>query len=128
MKRSMKTEAAAAPGGADSHAIADAGLLLISGQVDGDPVTSELAPTLTKVEVAIRHREAVPVSVGSSLNSVVKATSFFADVGESNGFNRPSEKSLPLPSPARSTRGVSSAAGLLFEIDAVAVLTAAPRR
>lgn len=128
MKRSINTEAAARPGGAYSQAIADAGLLFISGQVGRDPVSGELAPTLAEqVQLAIRNLEAVAVAAGVSLGEVVKTTCFLADIDQFDVFNRVYEASLPQPFPARSTVGVALADGLLFEIEATAVLNGAPR-
>jgi 2-iminobutanoate/2-iminopropanoate deaminase len=123
MKRKIEAPTAAPPGGAYSPAVADAGLLFISGQVGRDPVTDQLAPTLTEqVELAIRNLEAVAAAAGITLSSVVKTTCFLADIGEFDVFNRAYEASFPEPFPARSTVGVSLANGLLFEIEAVAVL------
>jgi len=129
VKRSIRTENAAPPGGAYSQAISDAGLLFISGQVGKDPVTGELAPTLTdQVQLAIRNLEAVAVAGGGSLETVVKTTCFLADIGQFEVFNRAYEASFPRPFPARSTVGVSLANGLLVEIEGTAVVNGARRR
>jgi 2-iminobutanoate/2-iminopropanoate deaminase len=123
MKQKIETQTAALPGGAYSQAISEAGLLFISGQVGKDPLTGQLAPSLSdQVQLAIRNLEAVAVAGGSSLSSVVKTTCFLADIGQFNVFNRAYESSFPQPFPARSTVGVSLADGLLFEIEAIAVV------
>ncbi|KAM0324391.1 hypothetical protein ACHAQA_008173 [Verticillium albo-atrum] len=83
------TTAASAPLPQYSQAVKYNGMVYCSGSLGIDPATEELVPgTVTdRARMALRNLAAVLEAAGSSLERVVKANIFLADMGDFEAFN-----------------------------------------
>ncbi|HTG48166.1 MAG TPA: Rid family detoxifying hydrolase [Actinomycetota bacterium] len=106
-----------------SPVVVGAGLAFISGQValdaSGRIVPGGIAEQTRQVLTNLR---ACLEAAGATMDDVVKVTAFLADLGDFAAFNEEYAGHFAEPRPARSTVEVGLAAGLLVEIEAVAVL------
>ena len=93
-----------------------------SGQLGLDPVSGQLpAGIAAQAEQSCRNVAAVLEAAGASLQDVVKATCFLADMGDFAAFNEVYARYFPTK-PARSCFAVKDLPkGGLCEIEAVAV-------
>jgi len=111
------------PGGAYSQALAGAGIVALAGQVGKDPKTGKLADGIQEqVEQSISNLEAVLASAGAGLDAVIKTTCFVADIADFDAFDEVYRRMFREPYPARSTVAVGLKPGVLFEIEAWAIL------
>ena len=119
----IRTDTAPTPKGAYSQALRVGELVFTSGFGPHDPGTGEVVgsdvaeqtrQTLGNVDAALR-------AAGSSLASAVKLTVHLADLGDFAEFDAVYRSTLTTPYPVRTTVG-STLAGILVEIDAVAVV------
>lgn len=119
----IDTDAAPRPGGAYSQGLAANGIVALAGQVGKDPATGELASGIEgQVEQSIRNLQAVLKAAGADLDAVVKTTCFVADIADFDAFDTIYRQLFSEPYPARSTVAVGLKAGVLFEIEAWALL------
>ncbi|KAJ4110317.1 hypothetical protein NW768_012077 [Fusarium equiseti] len=83
------TTAACAPLPQFSQAVEYNGMVYCSGAIGIDPVTDDLVPgTVTdRARVALQNLKAVLEAAGSSLDRVVKANVFLADMKDFAAFN-----------------------------------------
>jgi 2-iminobutanoate/2-iminopropanoate deaminase len=100
------------------------GLVYTAGQPGIDPTSGQVAGDSFEAQArqAFANLEAVLEDAGSSLARVIKVTCFVADP---NGFpvlNTLFAEFFPVAPPVRSTPLVQLPRGLLFSIDAVAVV------
>jgi 2-iminobutanoate/2-iminopropanoate deaminase len=107
-----------------SQAIRAGGLIYVAGQAGIDPHSGKAAGESfeTQARQAFANLRAVLEDAGSGLNRVVKVTCF---VGDPAGFARLNElfaEFFPDRPPVRSTPIVQLPRGLLFSIDAIAVI------
>jgi enamine deaminase RidA (YjgF/YER057c/UK114 family) len=77
---------------------------------------------------AIENLQAALASVGASLSDVVKITNFLTDMSHIGIYREVRDQFFKMPRPASTAVGISQLArpGALFEIEAIAVLPAAP--
>jgi 2-iminobutanoate/2-iminopropanoate deaminase len=126
----VRSDAAPAPVGPYSQAVASGGLLFLSGQVPLDPKTGELAAGGIEAQCArvLDNLEAVLAAAGASLGDVVRTTVYLTDLSDFSRVNAVYAARFPgRPAPARTT--VQAAAlplGARIEIDAIAVLPSRP--
>lgn len=122
----IRTSEAPTPKGTYSQALRVGDLIFTSGFGPHDPVTGEVVgqsireqtrQTLHNVDAALR-------AAGSSLHLAVKTTIHLADLDDFAEFDEVYRDSVAAPYPVRTTVG-STLAGILVEIDAVAVATEA---
>jgi 2-iminobutanoate/2-iminopropanoate deaminase len=124
-KRAFTTDRAAVTGGPYSQAVIYGELVFLSGQGPADPETNQLRlgtiqeqARLTLENVRIILREA-----GSSLDNILKATVFLADMADFDAFNAVYREFFSGDLPARTC---VQAAGLPFgikvEVEAIAHL------
>lgn len=119
----FRTSDAPQPGGAYSQALAGAGIVALAGQVGKDPTTGEFANDLEgQVEQSIRNLQAVLTSAGTDLGAVIKTTCFVTDIADFDAFDAVYRRMFDEPYPARSTVAVGLKPGVLFEIEAWAIL------
>ncbi len=85
-----------------------------TGEVIGADVAEQTGQTLDNLDAALR-------AAGSSLASAVKLTVHLADLGDFASFDAVYRRKVSEPYPVRTTVG-STLAGILVEIDAVAVV------
>jgi len=107
-----------------SQAIVHEGTVYTSGIVPRDPETGKLLDGDMRVqaEQVMANLEAVLEVAGSSLDRVIKATVFLADVDDRPAFNEVYADHLGEPYPARSAVGVELAVETGVEMECVAAI------
>jgi 2-iminobutanoate/2-iminopropanoate deaminase len=105
----VSTERAPRAIGPYSQAIVAGNLVFTAGQVGLDPATTELvAGGITEqTERVLTNLSGVLEAAGSSLQNVIKATVFLADMADFAAMNKVYEKHLGAHKPARSTVAVA---------------------
>lgn len=122
MKDPVRTNAAPAPKGPYSQAVASGQTLYISGQGPVDPETGEFL-TGTFEEQARRtlaNLEHVAEAGGGSLAQAVKVQVYLSDMSNFAALNEIYPEFFPEPLPARTT--VQSDLGFAIEVDAIIAL------
>jgi 2-iminobutanoate/2-iminopropanoate deaminase len=117
------------PVGPYSPGIIAGNLIFVSGQAGRDPRTLQIAPDIeAQTEQALRNVAAILDAAGASLADVVRCGVFLVDISEFQKMNAVYARLFGDHRPARTTVEVSRlpGEGLRVEIDAVAVLPAAP--
>jgi 2-iminobutanoate/2-iminopropanoate deaminase len=103
-----------------SHAVVADDLVWTAGQValrDGRIVEGGIAAQTRQV---LENVAAALEAADATMDDVVKATVFLADLADFDAFNEEYRRHFSEPFPARSTVGVALADGLLIEIEVVA--------
>ena len=126
-KKIILTEAAPAPIGPYSQAVAVGDLVFLSGQIPLDPKTGDLVETdiETATQRVLDNILAVLSAEGLSFRHVVKTTVFMSDLSLFARMNSVYARAFPDNPPARST--VQAAAlpkGVSVEIEVVAARSA----
>jgi 2-iminobutanoate/2-iminopropanoate deaminase len=114
---------APAAAGAYSHAMATGSLVFTAGQIALDPATGELVPgdAAAQAQRVLDNLDAVLRAAGASLETVLKATIYLADMADFNAVNEVYASRMPQPYPARTTIAVKAIPrGALVEIECVA--------
>jgi 2-iminobutanoate/2-iminopropanoate deaminase len=108
-----------------SQAIRVGGLVYTAGQAGIDPTTGTVAGISFEAQArqAFANLQAVLEDAGSSLARVIKVTCFVADPDAFPLLNALFEEFFPVAPPVRSTPLVQLPRGLLFSIDAIAVVS-----
>jgi 2-iminobutanoate/2-iminopropanoate deaminase len=121
----IQADAAPAPVGPYSHAVASAGLLFCSGQVPLDPATG----TLVEGDVTVQTRRcldslaAICEAAGASLADAVRTTVYVTDMATFATVNEAYGAYFGDDPPARVTVGVAALpAGAAVEVDAIVAL------
>ena len=119
----IRTDTAPTPQGTYSQALRVGDLVFTSGFGPHDPSTGEVvgAGVAEQTEQTLRNVDAALRAAGTSLASAVKLTVHLADLGDFADFDAAYRETLTAPYPVRTTVG-STLAGILVEIDAVAVV------
>lgn len=88
-----------------SQAIRANGLVFVSGQIPLDPVTQQLVTgdVQAQTERVLENLKGIVEAAGSSLDRVVRATVFLADMNEFAAMNEVYARYFPSQPPARST-------------------------
>jgi 2-iminobutanoate/2-iminopropanoate deaminase len=124
--REVRTPHAPEPVGPYSQAVVHGGLVYVSGQVPLDPTTGRVVEgeIEDQAERVIANLAAVLEAAGSSLDRVVKASVFLADLSLFKRVNAVYARHFTGdPPPARSTVQVAALPlGVGIEIDVVAVI------
>lgn len=120
----IRSDAAPAPVGPYSQAVAVGGLVFASGQIPLDPKTGKLVDgeIEAQTERVLENVKAVLEAAGTSLARVVKTSVFLADIGDFARMNAVYARYFPRdPKPARSTfQAAKLPAGARIEIEVVA--------
>jgi len=122
----VATEAAPKAIGPYSQAIVTDGLVFSAGQVALDPQSGELVgkTTAEQTDQVFRNLQAVLTAAGTSLDNVVKATVYLADMADFAQMNEVYAKYFGTHKPARSTvQAAGLPKGARVEIDVIAVKT-----
>jgi 2-iminobutanoate/2-iminopropanoate deaminase len=119
----ITTDTAPMPKGTYSQAIRAGEFVYTSGFGPHDPQTGDVvgSDVAAQTEQTLRNVDAALRAAGSSLASAVKMTVHLADLGEFAAFDAAYRTAMTDPYPVRTTVG-STLAGILVEIDAVAVV------
>lgn len=120
-RRAVKT---GTPNGIFSPAIISGDLVFTSGQIGIDPKTGNMAEGMeAQLEQVFRNLTTVLDASGSSIDHVVKATVFLADMNDYNKMNELYRAKFKGDPPARSTVQVARLPrDARIEIEVVAVL------
>ncbi|NUT92242.1 MAG: RidA family protein [Saccharothrix sp.] len=124
-KTEIRTPNAPTPVAAFSQGVIKGNILQVAGQVAFDPATGEIVgdTVAEQTRQALRNVVAVLEAGGSSLDDVMMMRVYLTDTahfGEMNDVYNEVVQQQPFP--ARTTVYVGLPAGLLVEIDALAVL------
>ena len=123
-RRVIRTDKAPAPfqGAPYSQAIAHGGLVFVSGQVGVDPGGNMVEGGIAEqTEQVMRNLSAILEAAGTSLQNVVKATIFLADLGDFQAMNEVYARHMGDEPPARATVQVAALpAGAVVEIEMIA--------
>lgn len=122
MKEPVRTNAAPAPKGPYSQAVASGRTLYISGQGPVDPQTGEFLTGSFEEQArrTLANLERVAEAGGGSLAQAVKVQVYLSDMGDFAALNEIYPEFFPEPLPARTT--VQSDLGFPIEIDAIIAL------
>jgi len=121
-RRPIKTDLAPAAIGTYSQAIESDGVVYLSGQIPLDPVTMEIVPGDTAVQIrrVLDNLEAVAAAAGGGLSHMLKLTVYLVDLGDFAMVNQVMEDYFQPPYPARAAIQVSALPrGARVEIDAI---------
>ena len=124
-KKEIYTDAAPAPIGTYSQAIAVGSTVYISGQIPIDPKTGALVPGdfTASMEQAIHNLNAIAIAAGGNLDNIVKVTVYMPDLSNFATVNTVMEKYFHKPYPARAAIEIKSLPkNAPVEIEAVLVL------
>lgn len=123
-RRVIRTDKAPAPfqGAPYSQAIAHGELVFVSGQVGVDPGGNMVEGGIAEqTEQVMRNLSAILEAAGTSLQNVVKATIFLADLGDFQAMNEVYARHMGDEPPARATFQVAALpAGAVVEIEMIA--------
>jgi 2-iminobutanoate/2-iminopropanoate deaminase len=123
-RRVIRTDKAPAPfqGAPYSQAIAHGGLVFVSGQLGIDPEGNMAEGGISgQTEQVMQNLSGILEAAGSSLQNVVKATIFLADLGDFQAMNEVYARHMGDEPPARATFQVGALpSGALIEIEVIA--------
>ena len=99
-------------------------LLQVAGQIPADPATGEIVgeTVAEQTRQSMRNVLAVLEAGGATMDDVVMCRIYLTDTAHFTEMNEAYREFLTEPYPARTTVYVGLPAGLLVEIDALAVL------
>jgi 2-iminobutanoate/2-iminopropanoate deaminase len=124
-KRVIRTDQAPAPfqGAPYSQGIASGGFVFVSGQLginaEGNMAEGGIS---AQTEQVMKNLSAILEAAGTSLQNVVKATIFLADLGDFQEMNEVYARFMGDEPPARATFQVAALpSGALIEIEVIAV-------
>lgn len=120
-KQEIRTDGAAAPGGAYSQGIRAGDFVYVSGQGPIDPVSGEVvgATIEEQTERTLENVKAILEAAGASMADAVKATVHLSDLALFDRYDEVYLRYFPDPKPVRTTVG-SQLLGIMVEIDVVA--------
>ena len=124
-RKEIFTEKGPVPKGAYSQAIvAEGALVFVSGQGPVDPVTGEfrLGSIGEQAKLVFDNLATLLEAAGTSWTDVVRVGIFLADLSDFAEMNALYETYLTKPYPARTTVQAGLPAGMLIEVDCIAVV------
>jgi 2-iminobutanoate/2-iminopropanoate deaminase len=122
-KKIVFTEKAPEPVGPYSQAVADGGFVFVSGQIPLDPKTSKIVEGGIEAQTVrvLENIKNILASVNLDLSNIVKTSVFLNDISDFQAFNRVYIKYFENVPPARTTVQANLMAGVLLEIEAIAM-------
>lgn len=124
MKEAVTTDLAPKAIGPYSQAVRANGFVFVSGQIALDPRTQELVSgeITAQTERVLENVKGILQAAGSSLDKVVRATVFLADMGEFACMNQVYARYFQQDFPARSTvQAARLPRDVRVEIDVIAL-------
>ncbi len=120
-KQEIRTDGAAAPGGAYSQGIRAGDFVYVSGQGPIDPVSGQVvgATIEEQTERTLENIKAVLEAAGASMADAVKATVHLSDLALFDRYNEVYSRYFSDPKPVRTTVG-SQLLGIMVEVDVIA--------
>ena len=124
-KQEIRTDEAPTPVAKFSQGVRKGNILQVAGQVAFDPKTGEIVGTTVAEQTrqTMRNVQAVLAEAGASLDDAVMIRVYLTDVAHFAEMNEAYGEFMTEPYSARTTVYVGLPAGLLIEIDALAVLS-----
>ena len=125
MREAVSTSAAPAAIGPYSQAIRAGNLVFVSGQIPLDPATGMMVEgdIAAQTHRVFRNLAGILEAAGTSLDHVVRATVYLADMNDFAGMNEVYSRHIVDPPPARATVQVARLPrDVKIEIDVIAVL------
>ena len=121
--QAITTDRAPVPRGPYSPAIRAGNMVFVAGQVPLDPTTNQSVGGSIEDQArrVMENIAAILEAAGSSLDRVVKATIFLADIGDFAAVNGVYAEYYKERPPARSTVAGALPSGFRLMIDAIAV-------
>ncbi|HPB58431.1 MAG TPA: RidA family protein [Candidatus Saccharicenans sp.] len=103
MRKAIKTDQAPRAIGPYSQGIMAGGLIFVSGQIPLDPIKGEIVGQTIEEQAhqVFKNLRAILEAAGSSLNEVVKATVYLADMNDFSRMNEVYARYFSEPYPAR---------------------------
>ena len=119
-KQQIRTDQAAAPGGAYSQGIRAGDFVYVSGQGPIDPTTGTVVGETIEeqTERTLENVKSILEAGGASMADVVKSTVHLSDLALFDRYNGVYSSYFPDPKPVRTTVG-SALLGIMVEIDVV---------
>jgi 2-iminobutanoate/2-iminopropanoate deaminase len=123
-KTEITTDQAPTPVAAFAQGVRKGNVLQVAGQVGIDPATGKVVgPTVAEqARQVLRNIAAVLEAGGASVDDIVMMRVYLTDTAHFAELNDAYNEFVTAPYPARTTVYVGLPAGLLVEIDALAVL------
>ena len=120
-KHEIRTDEAAAPGGAYSQGLRAGDFVYVSGQGPINPATGEIVGETIEeqTERTLENVKVILAAAGASMADVVKSTVHLSDLSLFARYNEVYARYFPDPKPVRTTVG-SELLGIMVEIDVVA--------
>jgi 2-iminobutanoate/2-iminopropanoate deaminase len=124
-KSAVSTDKAPQPAASYSQAVRAGNILQLAGQGPGDPATGQLVGDTVgeQTEQTMRNIAAILEAAGASLDDVVMMRVYLTSRDDFAGMNEVYGRYVNEPSPARTTVFTGLGAGMLVEIDALAVVS-----
>ncbi|MCP3804247.1 RidA family protein [Allokutzneria sp. A3M-2-11 16] len=124
-KQEIRTAEAPTPVAKFSQGVRKGNILQVAGQVAFDPKTGDVVGTTVAEQTrqTMRNVQAVLAEAGASLDDAVMIRVYLTDVAHFAEMNEAYGEFMTEPYSARTTVYVGLPAGLLIEIDALAVLS-----
>jgi len=122
-RKAFTSDKLPAPAGPFSQAIDGGALLFLSGQVGQDPATGKLVPggVAAETEQVLDNIATVLAAAGKTMDDVVRAGVFLADMADFAVMNAVYERRFATPYPARTcVQAAALPLGARVEIDVVA--------
>lgn len=123
-KTAITTEDAPRPAASYNQAVRAGNILQVAGQGPGDPATGKLVGDTVEeqTERTLENVSAILRAAGASLDDVVMMRVYLTRNDDFPGMNEVYARYVKEPFPARTTVFTGLGAGMLVEIDAMAVL------
>ena len=122
MREKIVTPNAPAPKWPYSQGIIADGFIFVSGQGPADPATGDmkLGDIKDETRLTLENVKAILSAAGATLNDVAKVHVYLNDINDFAAMNEVYKEYFGEGLPARTTVGVSLAAGMKVEIDVIA--------
>lgn len=123
-KTAITTAAAPPPVASYSQAVRKGDILQVAGQGPTDPATGKFAGTTVAEQTrqTLLNLQAILHAAGADFDDVMMMRVYLTDVADFAAMNEVYSTFVTAPFPARTTVYVGLPAGMLVEIDALAVL------
>jgi 2-iminobutanoate/2-iminopropanoate deaminase len=123
-KTAITTDKAPRPVASYSQAVRAGNLLQVAGQGPGDLTTGKLVGSTAaeQTEQTMQNLSAILEAAGASFDDVIMMRVYLTDREDFAGMNEVYARYVDEPFPARTTVFTGLGAGMLVEIDALAVL------
>lgn len=124
-KTAVSTDQAPRPAASYSQAVRAGNIVQVAGQGPGDPATGKLVGDTVgeQTEQTMRNVVTILEAAGASLDDVVMMRVYLTSRDDFAGMNEVFGRYVTEPFPARTTVFTGLGAGMLVEIDALAVVS-----